>query len=373
MLTADTPHMADQNPTASVCPNGPHSVSVVIPTRNRPRLVGNAVRSALEQTHGPLEVIVVIDGPEPVSGGCACPTSPPAPDPYGDTSKSGVTVEALRAVQDARLTVIQLAASVGGAEARNHGVRVARGEWIAFLDDDDVWLPQKLAVQLAFADALPRNQMPVLSCRVLARAPGWEEVWPRTVYRAGRPLDEYLFCRRGWGYGEALLQTSTLLVPRSLMERVPFARGLPRHQDWDWLLRAAAEPQAAVHCVGDAALAVFHVEGNRNSVSRSTDWRSSWEWARCRRAFISRRALRGFLVTECAAQAQRESWKARAAVARALIDTGLPTAHELMQAAAFLLIPRRIRRLYRDLGRELYCAWGRDLARRLHTAAFSRT
>jgi glycosyltransferase involved in cell wall biosynthesis len=340
MLTAETIIMPDPNPIASARPKGTHSVSVVIPTRNRSSLVINAVRSALDQSFSPFELIVVIDGPESMA--------------------DGSTVEALGEVRDARLRVIPLATSVGGSEARNHGVRAARGNWIAFLDDDDVWLPRKLAVQLAFADALPRKQLPILSCRVRARAPQWEEVWPRKVYCPGQPLDEYLFCRRGWGYGEALLQTSTLLVPRRLMERVPFAAGLPRHQDWDWLLRAAAEPEAAVYCVGDAALVVFHVEGNRNSVSRSADWQSSLEWARCRRAFISRRALRGFLVTECAAQAQRESWTQRAAVVHALMRTGPPTPRELMQALTFLLIPRRTRRLCREL------------ARRLHGAAISR-
>ena len=328
--------MSDPNPIAFALSAASPRVSVVIPTRNRPTLVVSAVRSALAQSVPPLEVIVVIDGPEPASG--------------------GMTVEALRGVQDARLRVLPLTCTVGGAEARNHGVRAASGDWIAFLDDDDVWLPGKVAVQLVFAETLPREQLPILSCRVLARAPQWEEVWPRVIYREGQSVAEYLFCRRGWGYGEALLQTSTLLVPRRLLERVPFTPGLRKHQDWDWLLRASAEPDAAIYCVADRPLVVFHIEGDRSSVSRGADWRSSLAWARRRRTLISRRALRGFLVTECAAQAQRQSWRERAAVAGLLLHSGMPGPSELLQASTFLLVPQKLRRVVRDSLRRMHAS-----------------
>ena len=102
-------------------------VSVVIPTRNRPEMVVMAVASALRQSFGNLEVIVVVDGEDPR------------------------TRAALSAFSDARLRVIDLAVNVGGAEARNSGVRAARGEWVAFLDDDDEWLPQKLSRQMEAA------------------------------------------------------------------------------------------------------------------------------------------------------------------------------------------------------------------------------
>ena len=52
----------------------------------------------------------------------------------------GETQDALGAITDARLLVIQLEQSLGGSDARNAGVNVASGDWIAFLDDDDEWL-----------------------------------------------------------------------------------------------------------------------------------------------------------------------------------------------------------------------------------------
>jgi glycosyltransferase involved in cell wall biosynthesis len=99
----------------------PMFVSAVIPTRNRPEQLLLAVRSALQQTHSELEVIVVIDGPDPK------------------------TAQALTGFNDSRLRIVQMERNVGGSDARNAGVQAARGRWIAFLDDDDEWLPHKLS------------------------------------------------------------------------------------------------------------------------------------------------------------------------------------------------------------------------------------
>src|SRR5271156_4184413 len=94
-------------------------ISVVIPTRNRPELLIRAVRSALIQTYDSIEVVVVIDGRDQAS------------------------VEALSEVSDARLRFIELEQSGGGNPARNIGVSAAKGNWVALLDDDDEWLPDK--------------------------------------------------------------------------------------------------------------------------------------------------------------------------------------------------------------------------------------
>lgn len=98
-------------------------VSVVIPTRDRPELVARAVATALAQEGVALEVIVVDDGSVP-------PASPPQ-------------------LGDPRVRVLRHARSLGVAAARNAGIGAARSEWVAFLDDDDLWAPAKLAAQLA--------------------------------------------------------------------------------------------------------------------------------------------------------------------------------------------------------------------------------
>src|SRR5439155_20114090 len=96
-------------------------VSVVIPRRNRwPLLAAHALPSALCQEEVELEVIVVDDG-----------------------STDG-TPSRLELLADSRLHVRPLEKSRGVAAARNAGIEEARGEWIAFLDDDDLWSPRKL-------------------------------------------------------------------------------------------------------------------------------------------------------------------------------------------------------------------------------------
>ena len=89
-------------------------VSVVIPTRNRPLTLRNAVNSVLAQTLTDFEVIVVVDGDDDVE-----------------------TSALIASFRDRRLRCIPLAKSVGGSEARNIGVRHARSSFVALLDDDE--------------------------------------------------------------------------------------------------------------------------------------------------------------------------------------------------------------------------------------------
>ena len=107
------------------------SVSVIIATRNRRALLARALRSTLSQRRVDLEVIVVDDG-----------------------SDDG-TPEFLAGVDDGRLHVVRHSTSVGTSPAKNDGLSRAAGEWVAFLDDDDVWAPDKLAAQLQAAAADP--------------------------------------------------------------------------------------------------------------------------------------------------------------------------------------------------------------------------
>jgi glycosyltransferase involved in cell wall biosynthesis len=108
-------------------------VSVIIPTHNRASLLARAVASVLEQTYGDFEIIVT------------------------DDASSDETPDAVRRMGDPRIRYFRHAASRGEAATTNNGIRNATGEYVAFLHDDDVWLPAKLERQLAvFHGGSPR-------------------------------------------------------------------------------------------------------------------------------------------------------------------------------------------------------------------------
>ena len=191
-------------------------VSTVIPTYNRPSLVVGSVKSALNQTHPNMEVIVVMDGPD-------------------DSTRT-----ALEAFADARIQIVTLPQHQGACGARNAGVQAAKGEWVAFLDDDDVWLPRKIELQLAAARR-SAHRIPVVSCRIIARTPLGDDVWPRRFPALGEPIGEYLFCRKGLFGGEASITTGMLFTSRKLLLQHPFRHGLRKHQDSDWVIRVAGQ------------------------------------------------------------------------------------------------------------------------------------
>jgi glycosyltransferase involved in cell wall biosynthesis len=111
----------------------PPRVTVAIPTRDRWSLLARALRTALAQEGVELEVVVVDDG-----------SADPAP-------------EALPGLADGRVRLVRHPEPRGVAAARNTGIAEARGEWIAFLDDDDVWSPRKLRRQLEAVRAADAN------------------------------------------------------------------------------------------------------------------------------------------------------------------------------------------------------------------------
>ena len=106
-------------------------VTVVIPTRNRCRLLRRTLSAVLAQTEVRFEVIVVDDG------------------------SSDGTPEFLLSLDDPAVVVVRHEAPCGVSAARNAGLSIARGKWIAFTDDDDVWAPDKLREQLTAAHRVP--------------------------------------------------------------------------------------------------------------------------------------------------------------------------------------------------------------------------
>lgn len=301
-------------------------VSVVIPTYQRPRLVVRAVRSALAQTMDDIEVIVVVDG------------------------RDRPTVRALGAVEDPRLRVHVPSEHLGNGGARNAGVEHARAEWIAFLDDDDEWRPDKLRLQLQHAAqwmAANRNGRtePVISCRLIARSETQDLTWPRRFPRAGESLSEYLFCRSAPFSGEGLVQTSTLLTTRSLLRNVPFDEALARYVDVDWLLRAHHEGGAAVSFIPQPEpQVVWHIEAGRQRICNTTDWQAERAWAHDHHSLLADRAFAAFLLTVVSDTAARAGdWSALWQLLADAVRYGQPGAAEVVTHAGNFLTTHTMR------------------------------
>jgi glycosyltransferase involved in cell wall biosynthesis len=246
-------------------------VSVVIPTRGRAWMLARAIRSVQRQTLQAFEVVVVLDGPDDES------------------------VRVVEGLEDARIRLVTLLEPSGGAVARNVGVDAARGEWIAFLDDDDEFAERKLELQLHAAREADGEVLVVCRARVVKGES--EEIWPKRFPREGELLVDYLFQRGSLRQGEGFLQTSTYFVSRELAKRVRFREDLRRHQDWDWVVRLQTERGVSV--VGlEPALTVYHV-GEGPSVSGQSGWESSLRWGREVVLPQSRRAYAFFIATQC--------------------------------------------------------------------------
>jgi glycosyltransferase involved in cell wall biosynthesis len=213
-----------------------------------------------------MEIIVVIDGPEP------------------QTAKS------LEAFDSPSLRIISLDRNVGQSEARNTGVRAARGEWIAFLDDDDEWLPEKTDKQIAFlagADSFTN----FIVCRSQTADTAITRFWPRDFPHSGENWSEYLACRG------CFPAPSTYLVERQLMIAVPFLKGLSSLEDFDWLLRVTANNQLMAGWM-DETLAISHNDGHpatRTTLKR--DWDQFYRWILDRRPLLTPRAFSHLLVS----------------------------------------------------------------------------
>lgn len=188
-------------------------VSVVVPTRNRASLVTEAVASVLVQTRPADEILVVDDGSD------------------DDTA-------ARLAEQFADRLRILRTPPLGVSAARNTGVRHARGDWVAFLDSDDLWSPDKLARQCQFLAEHPEVDI----CHT-------EELWVRRGQRVNpcqhhRKPDGDIFLA---SLARCLVSPSSVIMRRSLFDRVGgFDPSLPACEDYDLWLRLAVDTPFAL-------------------------------------------------------------------------------------------------------------------------------
>jgi glycosyltransferase involved in cell wall biosynthesis len=301
-------------------------VSVVIPSRNRPQLASQAVRSALAQTFQMIEVIVVVDGPD------------------------AATVSALAQIIDPRLKTIELPVNLGPAGARNAGIQAAQGNWIAFLDDDDEWLPVKLERQLAVAHQ-SAHAMPIISSRFFAHTAKGDFVWPTRLPAPTESVSEYLFVRNSLFLGETFLVTPTIFARKELFDKFPFNPKLPRHEDLDWLIRAGLDPGVGVEFVSEPMAIVNMIyTPKRKSLSNVNDWQYSLDWIRSLHDVIPPAAYSGFMITVVGAQAAiTYSWPAFWPLLWEAMKMGKLRPFDLLLYLLMWFVPQDLRQQLRSL------------------------
>jgi glycosyltransferase involved in cell wall biosynthesis len=201
----------------------PPLVSIVIPTYNRLPVLRQALRSACSQTYPHTEIIVV-----------------------DDASTDGTATSLASEFDTAQVKVISHSTNKGAGEARNTGVTATRGSYIAFLDSDDSWLPEKLMRQM---DALQASPNAVMSFTGVS------------MQRKNRPHPTMRSPRKTHGtwlesllYGQGFCSGSTLLVKKTAFQEIGPILPLKRLEDVEWLMRAfrqydhvALVPEPLVH------------------------------------------------------------------------------------------------------------------------------
>ena len=207
------------------------TVSVIIPTFNRWPLVAAAIESVLAQSYGDFELIVVDDGST------------------DDTAE--------RLAQFGSRLVILKQSHRGVSAARNLAARHARGCYLAFLDSDDLWLPNKLAIQVAFMERHPSVRI----CQT-------EEIWLRNGVRVNpkvrhrKPSGDVFIA----SLELCLVSPSAVMLTRDLFERVGgFDESLPVCEDYDLWLRIALNHSVVL--IDDAL--VIKRGGHADQLSRS--------------------------------------------------------------------------------------------------------
>lgn len=248
-------------------------VSVVIPTVLRGSLRA-AIESARCQAAAAVEVIVVIDKEE--------------------SSVRG-SYETLTADAD---VVLFTGGRKGAPAARNLGVQAASGDWIAFLDDDDIWEESKLRRQLsAVSVSADDGDRIVVSGQVRQRSELGQisRSIPDRTYQSDEKVADYLFQSRKASIGRESMFTSTLLVSRSLATAIAWDESLKRHQDWDWLLKAEAAGAKIIQIAEPVSIQAI---GSNASISASSDWKSSLAWCRKWRSSWNKRTYVDFVVAQ---------------------------------------------------------------------------
>lgn len=255
-------------------------VSVVIPTFDRPKFLNRAIESVLKQDYPNLEIIIVVDG-------------------YSENTAQLIHEKKNNSIP---IHLIQTEEKVGGSEARNIGVRNAKGSFIALLDDDDEWFEDKISTQMNLISQKKLSYQDDFLCftsieRYKDKEQPVYDKLPNVDYKDSnrKRIADYLFETEGLR-NIGFIQTSSVLVPKRLLLETPFTKGLVKHQDWDWLLKVDKEHNLTILQVEKTEL-IYHSDIPKNErVGYTNRWRFTEEWMMGHREEFSQLGFESFIL-----------------------------------------------------------------------------
>lgn len=192
--------------------SGTPLISVIIPCYNRAHIIGQAVNAVRQQTLTDWELIIVDDGSADDLAAALAPYS-----------------------RDARIRLVRHARNRGEPAARNTGIAEARGRFVAFLDSDDLWLPEKLARQAEAVLATPDpDRVFCVTRAVVVLSADHRIIRPLSGPAPGRSFSEFLYNDGGFA------QSSSFFLAKSLAARFPFREDLRQMVDHLFFIEVGA-------------------------------------------------------------------------------------------------------------------------------------
>lgn len=245
--------------------------SVIISAYNASSTLDETLSSVLSQTLLPLEVIVVDD--------CSVDSK----ETYEICEKYLISLN---------LKYIRHEVNMNGAAARNTGIKNSNGDYLCFLDSDDVWLPKKLEVHNHYINCSdnPKESLFFSQLYLGTRSQSNTscKVYPQ-VQPMSNNLDEYLFVHGG------LIQTSTIVCHRMLAEQIMFDVRFRRHQDYDFVIRLSHRV-SAVTMIPEPLVKWITVQDGSNEITKGESPEYCQYWLNEMKSYMSLDSICGYIL-----------------------------------------------------------------------------
>ncbi len=239
-------------------------VSVVIPTFNRAPLIGRAISSVLAQSYSDIEVIVVDDG------------------------STDDTPKIMEAFVDPRIRYLRRKKNLGASASRNEGIAAASGSFVAYLDSDDTWEPQKLKCQLSAILSHSNPSKVVSYSQIAIRRNDHDHIVPLREKRADESIADYVLTD-----GCAIFP-STVLLSKSMAESRPFNHEYRIKEDWDHFMKL--ENAGAEWLFIKSPLTIYQGDRSIDRLSGTSTPVENLNWLKDHQLYLSPETTQKFLL-----------------------------------------------------------------------------